>query len=64
MKSSIIPSDGVFDQPADEPSLLAQLGRKALFATLSRLQHGEVCVIEPHARRSFGSCPGTEYRLA
>jgi cyclopropane-fatty-acyl-phospholipid synthase len=54
MKSNIVPSTAVFEQPAERPSLLAQLGRKALFAMLSRIQRGEICLIDVDGRHHFG----------
>jgi cyclopropane-fatty-acyl-phospholipid synthase len=54
MKSNIVPSSAVFEPAAQRPSLLAQLGRRVLFGTLSRIQRGEVCLIDSDGRHHFG----------
>ncbi|MEP7242219.1 MAG: cyclopropane-fatty-acyl-phospholipid synthase family protein [Gammaproteobacteria bacterium] len=52
-RPSIIPLEGNLPL-ANEPSLLAKLGRKLLLGQLANLQHGSLRLVEPEGEHRFG----------
>jgi cyclopropane-fatty-acyl-phospholipid synthase len=54
MKATIIPSLRTSGVTVDRVSVLARLGRRILLSGLSRIEHGELCVVEDGAMHRFG----------